>query len=220
MKLTEMQRGVVAHFTQPTDSDVRSYRTLRTLIGALGIALPFAVWVAAVLIFGQSRQPSISAFYYTGSRDLFVGMLCAIGVFMLCYKGPQRIDEAISALAGLFAVLVALFPTAPEQGASAVQEVVGKLHLTFAGLFFGGITVMALFLFTKGDTSDPAKRRRNLVYEICGGTMAVCVGVMLVQAWFFPASKESWKLHGITFVLETISIEAFGIAWLVKGAGG
>jgi hypothetical protein len=220
MKLSQLKSGVIARFTQPTNSDVRSFRTLRKVIGILGIALPWGVWLVAVTIFGQARQPSISAFYYTGGRDLFVGMLCAIGVFLVCYKGPQKIDEAVSALAGGFAMCVALLPTAPENGASPAQDTVGLWHLIFATAFFLAITVMALFLFTKGDATDRAKRRRNVVYVICGVTMAVCVGVMVIQALVFPGSKETWKAHGITFVLETIAIEAFGIAWLTKGAGG
>lgn len=216
----ETVQKTVARFAAPTDSDVRSFRTLRTAIGVLGLVLPWAVWAVAVFLFGQPRQPSISAFYYTGGRDLFVGMLCAIGVFLACYKGPQKIDEAVSLLAGCFAVLVALLPTSPERDASRVQALVGTAHLVFATLFFVGITVMALCLFTKGDATDAKKRMRNAVYRVCGITMAVCITVLVVQALAFPGSKETWKLHGITFWLETISIEAFGVAWLVKGAAG
>lgn len=220
MKLAQIKNGVVARLAAPNDSDVRSYRTLRTAVGLLGILLPFVASLSGWLLPPRLPKPSISAYYYTDTRDFFVGMLCAIGVFLVCYRGPQKIDEVVSALAGVFAVGVAWLPTKPEGAASPAQELVSRLHYASAALFFSAITFMALFLFTKGDTADPAKRRRNVLYRACGITMATCIAVMLVQAWFFPGSKETWKAHGITFVLETISIEAFGIAWLVKGAAG
>ena len=218
--LRETVQKTVARFAAPTDQEAASYRTLRKGIGVLGIALPVAVLVVALFVFHQEAQPSISAYYYTGSRNLFVGILFAIGFFMLCYKGPQQMDHAISFVAGLAAIGVAFLPTAPAEHADHAQQVVAKLHYVAAGVFFALITGMALLLFTKGDTTDPAKRRRNMVFRACGWTMAACLLVLGAQALLFPGSKQAWNAHGITFLLETVMIEAFGIAWLVKGAGG
>jgi hypothetical protein len=214
--IAKVKKGV-AHLKQPTNQDADSYRRLRMAIGILGILLPWAVWLMAALLFRQPRQPSISAFYYTGARDLFVGMLWAIGFFMLFYKGPQQIDAWVSRFAGVCAVCVTLLPTAPNHDATVLQKTIETRHLCFAAAFFVLITIMVLCLFTKADKTK--NRCRFLVYVLCGTTMALCIIVMGVQAWAFPESKVAWMAHGITFVLETISIEAFGIAWLVKGAG-
>jgi hypothetical protein len=80
----------------------------------------------------------MSATYYTGARDIFVGGLCAIGVFLICYR-PDTVNRASfwrtenfwSTLAGTTAVAVALFPTLPNQAEVAVTTAdrrVGLIH--------------------------------------------------------------------------------------------
>lgn len=219
MKISQLKRNVVANLTGPTGSDVNSYRLLRTVVGCLGISLPWTVWVTAWYISLDERQPSISAYYYTGARDVLVGTLCAIGIVLACHKGPQIMDWLVSVVAGLFCIGIALFPTTPKF-ATPIEEMIGKLHYTFAAIFFIAITVMVLFLFTKGNTSDPSKMRRNRVYRVCGLVMLICVVVMASQAIFSADIKLAWKASGWTFVLETAAIEAFGVAWLTKGAAG
>src|SRR5512143_1409059 len=93
---------------------VFSYLTLRKAIGALGLALPFVLSFGAFLIFHQPVQNSISHYYWTGMRDVFVGMLFAIGFFLLSYQGYERADRIAGILACVFAVGVALFPTVPN----------------------------------------------------------------------------------------------------------
>ena len=59
-----------------------------------------------------SPRGSLSAYYYSGVRELFVGGLCAIGVFLVIYKLPDFTRESFSScFAGLAAVVVAVFPT-------------------------------------------------------------------------------------------------------------
>ena len=219
MKITQLKSSVVAHLTKSTESNVKSYGILRKVVGCLGISLPWAVWVIAWYISGDKRQPSISAYYYTGARDVLVGTLCAIGIVLACHKGPQIMDWLVSVVAGLFCIGIALFPTTTKF-ATPIEEMIGKLHYTFAAIFFIAITVMVLFLFTKGDTSNPSKRRRNGVYWFCGLVMLICVVVMASQAILSADIKLAWKASGWTFVLETAAIEAFGVAWLTKGAAG
>ena len=62
---------------------VRSYLVIRLGIGVLGIVLPlwlvFADWVA----FHGDPHPrgSLSVYYYSGMRDIFVVIMSATGVF-------------------------------------------------------------------------------------------------------------------------------------------
>jgi hypothetical protein len=209
-----------AALDQPSDSAERSYRTLRTAIGCIGFLLPFVVQTAAAWPFRDPQQKSISAYYYTGSRDLFVGMLWAIGIFMLCYKGPQLVDEITSAIAGVFAIFVALFPTAPDLLPTDTETTVGNLHYAFAAVFFGAITYMSLFLFTRSTKPSKTKRkeRRNLVYRVCGSIMAASVVTMLAVRFLVPeATRNVLYAHRLTYWLETAAIASFGFAWLTKG---
>ena len=96
-------------YTQPTsDQRVISYLTLRKAIGLIGILLP--VVLAGVYMLLASKiifQASISAYYYTSMRNVLVGALCAIGVFLFAYRGYGWQDNLCTNAAGAFAVGVA-----------------------------------------------------------------------------------------------------------------
>jgi hypothetical protein len=145
-------------------SMVFSYLALRKAIGILGSALPFVVSLGALILFGTGLQSSISSYYHTGMRDVFVGTLFATGFFLLSYKGYERSDDVAGNLACVFAVGVALFPTAPAGATAIGTRIIGYVHLAFAALFFLTLTYFSLFLFTK-----PIRTRR-LREENCSGT--------------------------------------------------
>src|SRR3989304_3888454 len=128
-----------------------SYLTLRKTIGLLGTALPFVLSLGALILFQTGIQSSISSYYHTDMRDVFVGTLCVIGVFLLSYKGYERTDDIAGDLGCVFAVGVALFPTAPDSTASSVDRLIGYVHHAFAALFFLTLIYFSLFLFTKKD---------------------------------------------------------------------
>ena len=61
------------------------------------------------------------------------------------------------------------------------------------------------------------KRKRNVVYYICGSIMAA--SLLLITAYMYILkyhSPELKRLHPV-FWLETIMLVAFGISWLTKG---
>ncbi len=56
-----------------------TYLALRKAVGWIGILLPLVLILGMLLIFrGDAIQKTISQYYYTGMRDVFVGALCAI----------------------------------------------------------------------------------------------------------------------------------------------
>src|SRR6266540_6600402 len=118
---------------QPGSNDplVLSYLGLRKAIGIIGTALPFVLAFGKILLEGPGIQSSISDYYHTGMRDIFVGSLCAIAVFLMSYRGYDRKDDIAGDLACVFALGVALFPIAPEMNAIPREKVVGALHLIF-----------------------------------------------------------------------------------------
>jgi hypothetical protein len=198
---------------------VVSYLTLRRFIGVLGTTLPFVLAIAATAIFGEGIQQSISAYYYTGVRGVFVGMLWAIGVFMLSYKGYERRDDLAGDLACIFAIGVSLFPTTPQTGASAEAKLIGAIHLSFAAAFFLTLAYFSLFLFTRTDQPVPTiqKVQRNRVYKISGITILACLGLIVVDALLPSEARTSFSVLKPRFFLESIAVIAFGISWLTKG---
>jgi amino acid transporter len=200
------------------DSLVLSYLDLRKAIGIIGIALPFVLAFGKMLFEGPGIQNSISSYYHTEMRDVFVGSLCAIAMFLLCYRGYERIDAIAGDVACVFALGVALFPTTPAMNATPQDKIIGALHLTFAVGFFLTLAFFALALFRKTDpTRTPTRRKlqRNVVYTICGYAIIACLVLIVVVALISDDSPV--KRLDPVFWLESAAIVAFGVSWLTKG---
>lgn len=195
-------------------SAVLSYLGLRKAIGILGIALPFALLLGKWLLTGQGLEPTISHYYHTIMGDLFVGCMCAIGVFFASYRGPERKDDMAGDFACVCAIGVALFRTTPVEIAG--RDWIGVVHLAFAVGFLGVLAYFCLCLFTKTDsrkTMTRMKKNRNLVYLACGWTILtsiVAIGLFFVLT---PKNERGY----VAFILESIAVVAFGISWLIKG---
>ena len=202
-------------------SMVFSYLAHRTTIGLLGMVLPFVVALGAWFLFQTGIQDSISDYYHTGMRDVFVGILFVIGFFLLSYKGFDRQDDMAGNLACVFAIGVALFPTTPNsvKMASGIQPG-GIAHLIFAALFFLTLAYFSLFLFTKTDPSKkPTVRKlhRNRVYKTCGYTMLACIVLAAVFGLLPDDIQTPIAAYKPVFWLEAVAILAFGVSWFTKG---
>jgi len=201
------------------DPGLISYLTLRKFVGLIGILLPFALVIIHTLLAHQAvLLGSISGYYYTDVRGVLVGSLCAIGVFLFAYRGYYEWDDKLTNAAGIFAIGVALFPTAPVNPSPRARDI-GYVHLACAGLLFAALAVIALWQFTKTDpVKEPTaqKKKRNLVYRICGTVIALCLVLVPIESLVIGAPIQRFKP---LFWLEAVAVIAFGIAWLVKGEG-
>jgi hypothetical protein len=201
-----------------SSSLVFSYLALRRAIGYLGIGLPFVLFIGALVLQGAGVEPSISDYYYTIMRNVFVGTLCAIGVFLMSYHGYEKVDDIAGDLACIFAVGVALFPTVPAHDPTHTQVIIGYAHYSFAAAFFLTLAYFCLCLFRKTDATKPMtlqKLIRNRVYTACGWIILVCITLLAVYGAFLQnTSIAEWRP---VFWLEAIAVIAFGASWLVKG---
>jgi hypothetical protein len=196
---------------------VLSYLQLRMAVGIIGVALPLVLAVGKILLQGPGIQCSISDYYYTDTGSIFVGSLCAIGVFLISCRGYDRKDEIGGSLAGIFAVGVALFPTTRDTCINPGITATGVAHLTFATLLFLTLAYFCLVLFTKTSYGQPTpqKRKRNGVYRVCGWTILACI--LLIAVSKLPGIKPAVNGLRPVFWLEAIAVMVFGLAWLIKG---
>lgn len=193
-------------------SQTHSYMALRKAVGWIGILLPFVLVLGAFLLFGsKSILKNISLYYHTGMRDVFVGALCAIALFLFFYKGYDRRDNIAGNLAGFFALGIAFFPTV----AQGPWDWKAFVHFACAGLFFLILALFSLFLFTRSEPQpSKEKLRRNVIYIACGSIMVVALsGLLLFMALFAGKHPQS----RFVFWAETVALVAFGISWLTKG---
>ncbi|MGW6914892.1 hypothetical protein ACWGB8_13935 [Kitasatospora sp. NPDC054939] len=201
----------------PRAQDVRTVRRLRLGVGVIGFLLPIVLPLGNSLTSSRlAVLSSMSASYYSDMRDVFVGGLCAVGVFLICYRHDRR-EDRLSSVAGVLAVLVALLPTEPpssvEPDPSPLQQTVGLLHLGCAAGLFGVLAYFCLRLFADSPSSGGRRPARDWVYLVCGWVIVACIAVATVAAvlhlaWDAPLTP--------TYLAEAVSVFAFGVAWLVK----
>lgn len=201
-----------------------SYLELRRTVGIIGALFPPVLAIGNLI--AQSWLPrsgpfvwlqcSISNYYHTDMRNVFVGSLCVIGFFLLATRGyrvPDNKDEIAGRLACVFAVGVAMFPTT-ECSAIGIT-LIAALHWISAALLFFTLAYFCIKLFTrtaqKGNETE-RKLQRNKVYKACGITIIVSI-VLIPAARMIGAIKSAQP----EFWLETIAVEAFAFAWLTKG---
>lgn len=191
-------------------AQVHAFRTLRRIVGFLGIALPVVLAFWGFVVCADHRiQPSISDYYYCRTRDALVGILFTIGWFLYAYPGYERKDNVAGNVAGLCALGVALFP---DQGPGFEPTV----HFTSATILFLALAYFSLFLFTKSEGAPTSwKVKRNRVYRVCGVVMLLCIAALAVYH-VAPKSPSIDALRPV-FWLESLSLWAFGVSWGVKG---
>lgn len=199
---------------------VRSYVFTRFAIGVLGISLPVLLVFGEPLLFDGQPFPrgSLSAYYYSGVREIFVGGLWAIGVFLVVYKFLDFSWESLlSSLAGAAAVLVAVFPTErPGDGvpltpwqAKLGEGVVSGIHYTTAAVFIGLLIPIVLFF-----ARQEGRRNQRSWQGFHTVTAALILfGAALAAFAGITGGPDKGVLYG-----EWIAVWAFGASWLAKGA--
>lgn len=65
-------------------------------------------------------------------RDVMVGILFALGVFLFSYKGYGREDDVAGNLARLFVIGTALFPTLRDGETGEIYKRISVVHHIFA----------------------------------------------------------------------------------------
>jgi hypothetical protein len=216
----------------PENPLVLSYLTLRKAVGWIGLTLPIILVIGGFAFQKFADKPitiesSISAYYYTGMGSVFVGLLCAVGIFHLATEGYDLTDRIAGCLACIFAFGVAWFPTTPDPPPvpTHTQNIIGNLHYTFAALLFLTLAFFCIFQFTQTTdlrTRTRRKKERNVFYYLCGNTILGCIVVIGTVKIFkhfgilisFQEWLNTWKWN---FWFESLALVAFGTAFLIKG---
>jgi len=209
-----------------------SYMTLRKTVGWLGISLPFALlignsllsWLTDFEIGCNPIKSSISHYYYTRMGEIFGGTLCAVSLFLFCYKGYEKIDSRSSNIAGIFCLGVVLFPTSSTNAIPCnlrgyvADSLTGTIHLSCASLFFITLAYMSYFLFTKtGGVMTPQKIKRNFIYRTCAIVIIASIAILALYVFVLEDKFPALVPYHIVFWFEALALIAFGISWLTKG---
>ncbi len=211
-----------------TDSLVVSYMGVRRAVGFMGLLLPIILGPIGLLV-GIPIQDNMSSYYHTPLRDVFVGTLCAIGVFMFVYRGYTRIENWTANVGCLSALGVALFPLDAGSDPLYQRSLIGYVHTFSGGLFFLNLTVYSLYHFPIRGKEDAERWKdtaecdshpieRNIVYITSGLVILIS---LLAMGGYLLLVPDHWKrwLNGYNFLfwMEWVAVWAFAAAWLTKG---
>jgi hypothetical protein len=197
---------------------VASYLLLRKVIGGIGTLLP-VVLIAGDAAFSSTGLPdSLSDYYYTPMRNILVGSLCVLGVFLVIYDVGVLADRWITNVAGVGVLGVAFLPGSPEiPHLSTSQEVIGDIHVFFASVAFVAFA-LTMWRFARADSDGPdapaPSHRAATFYRVSSGVMLGFV-VLSGAVLLIPRSVRDTTL--LLFIFEALAIITFGVCWLVKG---
>lgn len=219
------------------DPYLLSYLRLSFAIGAAGALLPIVLVLGDWLLSqGWDVRGSMSAYYHSGVRDVFVGMLVVIGFFLVTYHvASRRYINVTTTVAGLLATGVALFPTKREGAAETlVQQWLGGADNTRVLHFACAIPFLILLGFLSawfgrdadGDAGYTVRCRWQRFrwvpwfdrrpWSRWGRFHRACGFVTLAALVFVPVGK----LLGIPdamFYGEAVAVIAFSTSWLSRG---
>jgi hypothetical protein len=169
---------------------VNSYLGLRFAIGLVAFTLPFLlVFIDRVFIDGSPVRGSMSAYYHSGAREVFVGGLFMVGGFLLSYMSarPKTYDFVLSFAAGILVILVAIFPTARYQ-------VLVNGETTKIGVSQDGCTKYPGPPFCADIQAYLGEAHTRLIHQLSAGTFvvvlaALCVVFALREFGYGPAAE-------------------------------
>ena len=145
-------------------------------------------------------------------------VLGSAGILLINYKGYELIDDVSATIAGIFGILICLFPMtylpdpSIQTGILHLRSDVSNIfHCISAFGFFATLAFMSFFLFTKSSGEmTKQKKIKNIIYRVCGIGMLGSFLLMLLQ--FIPG----FNCYNLTWIVEAIALFFFGFSWIVK----
>lgn len=189
-------------------------KRMRIMIGVLGMLLP---WLVALITLSWPQSISIT-YYSIFAVGTFMVVLGSAGILLINYKGYEKIDDISATIAGVFGILICLFPMTylPDPSVKTgvlhlPSNISNIFHCISAVGFFGVLAFMSFFLFTKTNGEiTPQKKIKNVIYRICGIGMLTSFLLFLLN--FIP----NFECYNLTWIIEAIALFFFGASWIVK----
>ena len=189
-------------------------KRMRIMIGILGMLLP---WLVALITLSFPQSISIT-YYSVFAVGTFMVVLGSAGILLINYKGYSKIDDIMATIAGVFGILICLFPMEyiPDPSLKTgvlhlPSNVSNVFHCISAFGFFEVLAFMSFFLFTKtSGEMTKQKKIKNIIYRVCGIGMLVSFLLLLLN--LIPGVD----IYNLTWIVEAIALFFFGASWIVK----
>jgi hypothetical protein len=193
---------------------LRTYRYVRAGIIFLVVLLGTSVFIEARADH-FSIQPSISAYYYTPVKPVFVAALCAVGVLMIVYRGNTNAEDGFLNASGFLAFVVAFVPTRPENSCVVNDlpgDTVSAITNNVSALFILAVVAFVFTMLLERDQPD-----QNALATRGGRTSVVFSLLAFVAlALYFLVWRDSFICHGH----DTAAVMLFAGIVVVVGLNG
>jgi uncharacterized membrane protein len=189
---------------------IKTWRYLRVamimLVAGLGVA------VGHELVRTGCLKNSISAYYYTPARGLFVGALVGIAACLVCLQGSTTAENILLNLAGALAPVVAFVPTTDHGGCPSIESATENSGANIANnvhalLIVGGAALMFVAL--------TARRERPPRAALVAAVATAVVWLAALGVFEFERTFFAEHAHGAAavpmflFITAVVAINAF-----------
>ena len=199
---------------------VYTYRYLRAAMIALLLMLVFSVGYQWWWETGRTCWlGSISAYYYTPARTIFVGSLCALGACLIAYKGHSPEEDVLLNFSGFMAFVVAMVPTVPDNlcGPNAYSQTLPEIASAVRNNIWSLIVVTLLAATSADGASGGRSSDRRPSGEAGGadrrglrGLRCVLAAEMILFLVLRPRFIEvSHGVAAVTMVAGVIAVMVF-----------
>lgn len=180
----------------PGRETVVTYRYVRVSIVGV-VVLLFTAVLIEVARDSWDLLPSISAYFYTPVRSVFVGSLVAAAFLLVAVRGRPGLEDALLNLGGMLLPVVAFIPTpvtgqCPAGGRCIPDEFAPGVEVSMGALLIVGLPGLGLALWTLLGRSRSGAAPSGL-----GGAVLVW---LVFAVWFGPtadwAPRESLFAFG------------------------
>jgi len=180
---------------------VKSYRYLRMGIVGLLVALGAAVIYQRFGV--HCGLGSVSAYFYTPARSVFVGGLVGLGASMIALRGMNLPEEIFLNVGGIFAFLVAFVPT--PGGSAACQDPDVRVTASVqdnvtALLIVGGVAIAGAIITLARGWKDVRQDHRPWILVEVIVVLALWTGTLIALLGYL-----SWAV-GHLHVISAISL--------------
>jgi hypothetical protein len=208
------------------DQIFKSYIRIRK--GLAGLALLFPIGLLFMGAWhGIYPQNSMSAYYFAQMpgentqyvfpmRAWFVGILWAIGAFLVLYKGFSVTENRFLNMAGLAAICVAMFPMhVPKECASCGSNAWAWVHFGAAGILFLCMSIVAWACAdeTLATLPDAVRELYQRRYTSLAAAMTLAPVAVYLLIWMIWIGQEK---HPGLFWAEMTGVVIFALYWGLK----
>jgi hypothetical protein len=190
-------------------------------LGIVILVLMLFVSVIHVITSEDDWLRSLSSYYYTPARAVFVGSLCAIGAALIVYRGNTDTENVLLDFAGFLAFIVAFVPTDLDESCAyctglAAEDVSAAISNNVVAAISVGFAAVVSGLFARrllGLRQDKQSRAARV-------SMWVSFVAIVLAGGYFAFNTDQVEEHGhevaaiffFVFIILVVAVNARGLS--------